>query len=34
MKLGGPNKQNMWNNFEWTQNGKLPIYGSTWRWVV
>ena len=33
-KLGGPNKQNMWNNFEWTQNGKLPIYGSTWRWVV
>lgn len=24
----------MWKSFEWTQNGKLPIYGSTWRWVV
>jgi class 3 adenylate cyclase len=33
-KLSQPNKQNMWKNFEWTQNGKLPIYGSTWMWVI
>jgi class 3 adenylate cyclase len=34
VKLGGPNKQNIWKEFKWSQNGDLPIYGSTWWWSV
>lgn len=33
-KVGGENKQPMWKSFKWSQNGDLPIYGSTWRWSV
>jgi len=33
-KFGGENKQNMWKNFDWSQNGNLRIYGSTRWWAV
>jgi class 3 adenylate cyclase len=33
-KSNGTDKRNMWKSFEWTQNGKFPIYGSTWTWSV
>lgn len=34
VKLGGQPKQDIWKSFKWSQNGDLPIYGSTWWWSV
>jgi uridylate cyclase len=33
-KLGGEAKASMWKSYKWTQNGDIPIYGSTWRWQI
>ena len=33
-KLGGPMKQLMWKKFRWSQQGDMPIYGSTWWWNI
>jgi class 3 adenylate cyclase len=27
-------KMAMWKKYDWSANGNLPIYGSTWWWAV
>lgn len=33
-KFGGQSKQLMWKEFSWTEQGGIPIHGSTWQWKV
>jgi class 3 adenylate cyclase len=32
-KLGGPNRQNMWEPLFWNTMNKMQIYRSTWQWT-
>jgi class 3 adenylate cyclase len=33
-KYGGTPRQDMWKKFSWTQQGGIPVYGSTWWWSL
>ena len=33
-KFGGQEKKNMWTQFKWTGMNDIPVYGSSWRWML